>query len=59
MPLILVRNDITRMAVDAIVAPGNTELRGGGGADGMIRAVFLCLREERHTTPSVDRRIAE
>ena len=46
MPLILVRNDITKMAVDAIVAPGNTALRGGGGADGMIRAAAGAEMEE-------------
>lgn len=39
MPIQLIRQDLTKMVVDAIVSPANPELRAGSGLNGLIHKV--------------------
>ncbi len=38
MKITVVRGDITRQDVEAVVTAANTKLRGGGGVDGAVHA---------------------
>jgi len=44
MKISVVRGDITRQDVEAVVTAANTKLRGGGGVDGLLHCVHAHTR---------------